>query len=350
MGKRVTIADLAKASGYSKTAVSFAFNAPERISQAAREKILKVADRLNYIPDPRARNFSLGRQFTLGFLLPQDIETCLLNPYIVDVTRGLGRVCQEHGYMLSLVPPLNDSVYEAVKGATVDGLVTMGYLLSDGVGSLADQINLPLVMIDGGEDETFLSVNIDDENAAYTQLESALKLGHRKISIVSLPAPSLQSAEGARGIVARRLAGYRRALADYGIRDEDVNFFSASATTYAEGQLTAASIVARGSTCVVTMSDIQAYGIISWMECHDIRVPEDISVIGFDNIDSFCFRRRLSTISQPGFEKGRTAARLMFDLLEGRKVEKAPLVPFSVIEGETLGPAPQEQRSNYGNN
>ena len=124
--KRITIADIARESGYSKTAVSFAFNAPERISTNAREKILRTAGKLRYIPDPTARNFSLGRHSSIGFLLPQSIDTCLLNPYIIDVMRGLGTVCQENGYMLTIIPPLNDSLYEAVKNATVDGLITTG--------------------------------------------------------------------------------------------------------------------------------------------------------------------------------------------------------------------------------
>ena len=181
--KRITIADIARESGYSKTAVSFAFNAPERISTNAREKILRTAGKLRYIPDPTARNFSLGRHSSIGFLLPQSIDTCLLNPYIIDVMGGLGTVCQENGYMLTIIPPLNDSLYEAVKNATVDGLITMGYLISDGVGSLVDVRAMPLVMIDGGDSDRFLSVNIDDEAAAYIQLSAALKAGHRRISI-----------------------------------------------------------------------------------------------------------------------------------------------------------------------
>ena len=168
-----------------------------------------------------AELFSLGKQLTLGFLLPQDIDTCLANPYLVDVIRGLGRVCQENGYMLSIIPPLNDSLYEAVKNATVDGLVTMGYL-GDGVSSLVDLIVMPLVMIDGGDDDAFLSINIDDEAAACDddaflsiniddeaasclQLEKALEAGHRRISIVSLPAPTLEPDANDSGIVACRM-------------------------------------------------------------------------------------------------------------------------------------------------
>ena len=243
--KRITIADIARESGYSKTAVSFAFNNPDRISDEACSRILETARKLNYIPDPRARNFSLGKQLTLGFLLPQDIDTCLANPYLVDVIRGLGRVCQENGYMLSIIPPLNDSLYEAVKNATVDGLVTMGYL-GDGVSSLVDLIVMPLVMIDGGDDDAFLSINIDDEAAACLQLEKVLEAGHRRISIVSLPAPTLEPDANDSGIVACRMRGYRKALSAHGLDEGHVCFMQTHETTFDDGWRKAQEIISHG--------------------------------------------------------------------------------------------------------
>ena len=99
--KRVTIQDIAEKSGYSKTAVSFAFNSPDRISKEAVEKILQTAKDLDYIPDPMARNFSLGRHMSIGFLLPQIFQESLQNPYTLSVIRAIGNVCQSHGYMLS---------------------------------------------------------------------------------------------------------------------------------------------------------------------------------------------------------------------------------------------------------
>lgn len=336
--KRITIADIAREAGYSKTAVSFAFNAPERIGAAAREKILETARVLNYIPDQRARNFSLGRQLTLGFLLPQDLDICLANPYIVEVMRGLGKICQDHGYMLSIIPPINDSVYEAVKKATVDGLVTMGYLVSGGVGSLVDLMATPLVMIDGGKDENFLSVNIDEEKASFMQMERVLSLGHRRLAVVTLPAPTLTPKADDRGIVSRRLSGYRAALGKYDVPLSSVRFFNNTETTFDDGYRAGCEIMESGATCVVTMSDIQAYGIMHYLREHGVRVPQDISIIGFDNICPYRGEKKLTTVNQPAYEKGRIAALTMFDLLEGRTVESAPLVPFSIVEGETLCP------------
>ena len=89
MGKRATIQDIAQKSGYSKTAVSFAFNAPEKISAEARDRILSIARELGYSPDPMARNFSKGRHMAIGFLLPQNPDKALGNPYTQAVIAAI---------------------------------------------------------------------------------------------------------------------------------------------------------------------------------------------------------------------------------------------------------------------
>lgn len=333
--KRVTIADIAREAGVSKTAVSFAFNAPGRIGDETRRKILLVAEKLNYIPDPTARKFSRGVQMTLGFLLPQALDVCFANPYIIEVMRGLGAVAQEQGYMLTVIPPLNDSIGEAVKNATVDGLVTMGYLVADGVSGIVDVRAMPLVMIDGGNDGQHISVNIDDEEAAHLQLSQVLKRGHRRIAVLSLPAPSLTPKANDKGIVGRRMAGYKRALEEAGLGLDALRLFQGEATWQA-GWDAAPAISRSGVTCLVTMSDIQAFGFLDWCQAHGIRIPDSISVVGFDDVKGDGAYGRLTTISQPAREKGIMAARLLFDILHGREPAGPPLVRHSFVEGGTL--------------
>ncbi|MFA7566255.1 MAG: LacI family DNA-binding transcriptional regulator, partial [Alkalispirochaeta sp.] len=123
---RVTIKDIARISGYSKTSVSFAFNDPGRISEKARKRILAVADSLDYIPDPMARNLSLQRHSSIGLLLPEVIPQAFRNSHLSEIVRGIGAVCEKHGYSLTLIPPLRESVLEGVRSAAVDGLITIG--------------------------------------------------------------------------------------------------------------------------------------------------------------------------------------------------------------------------------
>ncbi len=334
MGKRTTILDIAEKSGYSKTAVSFAFNAPERISKEARERILAIARDLDYIPDPMARNFSKGKHMSIGFLLPQRADLALRNPYMQTVILGIAAVCQEHEHVLSLIPPLRSSIPDAVRNAPVDGLITMGLFVDKGIRDVLRRRMLPIVSIDGSEEDGFPSVGIDDTGAAEAQMKMALEAGHRDIAVISLP-DSAYGKGGTNTIVGRRNLGYERALSGYGISWSDTPKIQAEAT-FAGGKDALKSILAsHRPTCIVTMADTTALGAISAIREAGLSVPDDISVIGFDGIEHTS-GLALSTVVQSAEEKGRRSAVLLFQILSGEDVNSSQTVEFTLEKGDTL--------------
>ena len=336
--KRVTIQDIARKTGYSKTAVSFAFNCPSRISEAAVEKILSAAKELDYIPDPMARNFSLGKHMALGFLLPQKAGTSLGNPYIHSVIKGIAAECQSKGYMLTLIPPLHSSVQEAVKNATVDGIITIGIEIDRSLRGILRRRGMPIVSIDGSEDdEAISSVSIDDEGAAEMQMLKVLERGHRKIAVITLPGDAYSSSSAKPGsTLEKRKAGYAKALKQYSMTLSDVTLLS-SDTTIMAGRKAAESILSSFTpTCFVSMSDAVAMGI---QEVLSERKMDDVSVIGFDGIEEEEYRTQyLTTIVQSGSEKGRVSAQMLLAMIEDRQ---SPVmhrtVEYSFQEGRTLG-------------
>ena len=335
--KKVTIQDIAKQSGYSKTAVSFAFNSPDRISKDAVEKILKVARDLDYIPDPTARNFSLGRHMAIGFLVPQSTSIALANPYLQSVMRSISSVCEEHGYMLTLIPPLHSSVSEAVKSATVDGIITMGLSVSKGVADILRRRMLSIVSIDGTGDDDLPSVSIDDTAAAELQMRKVLEYGHRDIAVISLPrAAYSDSSSRSLYLTERRIKGYEKALGEYGMKLSDIMIVQTDAT-FASGCKAMRKIMEEGKvTAIVSMSDIVALG--AWRAARDegFRVPDDISIMGFDGIDDFT-SKELSTIVQSAEDKGRKGAEMLIAMIEGQEHPMTSVdVDFSFREGKTL--------------
>ena len=233
----------------------------------------------------------------LGFLLPQMLQESLQNPYTQSVIRGFGEVCQEHGYMLTLIPPLHSSVSEAVKNATVDGLMTMGFVLSGKVRSILRIRRMPVVSIDGEADDDVHSVSIDDEKAAELQLRKVLEKGHRRIAIIALPDDAYESSSIAR----RRRKGYGNALSAFSIPPESIIVSSAKAT-FRSGMETAGRILdASSPTCFVTMSDAV-----------------------------------LSTIAQSGEEKGIRSAELLFMMIDGKEAPSSIIIPYEYREGTTL--------------
>ena len=217
---RVTINDIARYSGYSKTAVSFAFNDPSRISEKTRKIIIEVSEKLGYIPDPVARNFSLRRQNNIGILLPHLIAQAVSNPYIVQIIQGIGSVCERWGYTLTLIPPRNESVIEAVRSAAVDGLIILGMESEMSTVDVIRQREIPNVTIDGKPSSIMPGVNIDDRKAAYDIMKLVLNNGHRYIGLISL-------SEGVAELIVQdsitwfRMAGYRDALKEFGLYDKD---------------------------------------------------------------------------------------------------------------------------------
>lgn len=345
--KRPTINDIARLSGYSKTAVSFAFNDPTRIGQKTREQILAVAAQIGYIPDPMARNFSLRRHRSIGFLLPQIIHYTLRNPYMMQVIQGIGSVCQKYGYTLTLIPPLNESITEAVRNAAVDGLITIGMKVEMEIVDIMRQRKLPFVTIDGTPSQMMPSVNIDDEAAAYSIMRQVLAEGHRDMVIVSLPDDAFTTgASDDTSVPTLRKRGYERALGEVGLSLESPSVETmVSECTLEDGKHTEHLITKLKTrpTAIVTMSDIVAIGCILYLDEHGYSIPGDISIVGFDNIqESVLVTPRLTTVDQPAADKGYMAAEVLFRMINGEDCEDTRLIiPYRTIIRNSLGPVPE---------
>lgn len=337
--KRPTIKDIARESGYSKTAVSFAFNDRSRISEKAYLQILDTAKKLGYIPDPMARNFSLRRHLSIGFLLPQMVQYSLSNPYTQQVLLGIGSVCEKYGYTLTLIPPLNESVTLAVRNAAVDGLITLGMQVGMDIVSIMQARQLCYVTLDGTADEQMPSINIDDEQASYELMKLVLDNGHRRIALVGLSDDAFANSSKRDSVPVKRMRGFDRALTEYGVESSEVVRF-VSECTLEDGEQMAKKILEQENrpTCVVTMSDIVAIGCILAFKDAFIDVPKDISVVGFDDIDeASLIDPQLTTISQPGIEKGRLAAEALFRMINKKPLKSVHMqMPYTLVRRKSL--------------
>lgn len=340
--KSVTISDIAERLGISKTTVSFAFNCPSRISKEMAEKVYAMAKELGYVHSSSSKTSSIGYHKTIGLLLPQSVDNCLSNPYMLDVIRGATCVCAQYGFTMNLIPPFLSSISTAVRNASVDGLITLGIAVTSQMVDSFGKKDFPVVSIDGMEDEVVVSVGIDEESAAYQQMSYVLANGHRAICILTLPDTLFPSVDkyGSSALVGRRLTGYGRALLEYGLDLADTRIVSAP-VSFDSNYRFATDFLSQDDnapTCFVCMSDIAA--MAAYRACMDMKfnVPEDISIIGFDGIVlGGQMVDGLTTIFQDGDEKGRLAAKLIFKMLKGDCIEsKINHIPFSFVEGGTL--------------
>ncbi|HVS50109.1 MAG TPA: LacI family DNA-binding transcriptional regulator [Candidatus Dormibacteraeota bacterium] len=334
---RVNIADVASAAGVSKTAVSFAFNSPEKLGQATLERVLGVAHDLGYTPHPAARALSMRRSGTIGVLIPQRLSTVFANPFLSELIQGMGELCEEHDLTMLLVPPLDGSLEGAIRQASVDGFISLGLSPDDRALQVLDRIGIPTVLVDSVASPSHPAVNVDDATGAEAAAQHLLDLGHRDFAIIVLPPTRAQV--GHTPTASRRLAGYRAALDR--ARAPERHTVTAGATTAAGAR--AFEGLPKGKrrpTAVLAMSDMAAIGLMAAAQAAGLKIPEDLSIVGYDDLPMSAWTNPpLTTVRQPIVEKGRLAARLLIQRMKGKTVDSpAPLGTRLVVRGSTSNP------------
>jgi alanine racemase len=328
--RKVTISDIARQAGVSKTAVSFAFNMPGRLSAETTRHILDVARKLGYTPNPIARSLNTRRTHALGLIVPQDIPAVLSNPFFAELMSGIGEVCNAEGMSLMLVPPMRGSLVEATYAALVDGCIVTGLEADDKPVRALIQRQIPFVMMDADAPREIASVRIDDCAGAYVSMKHALEKGHRQIAIVSFASFTGRVEEYA-GTLKHRFDGYRKALKEYGLTLNSPGVHVLECACNVEGGKDAFARVRQlhpSPTVVVALSDVIAFGVIEAAHIAGLSIPQDLAVIGFDDVEaSHLLRPALTTVRQPAREKGRRAAELFIGMLRTDE----PLEPQHVM-------------------
>jgi alanine racemase len=319
VGRRITIADVAEKAGVSKTAVSFAFNNPDRLNTATASRILDIAHELGYRPDPVARMLTQRKTGAIGILTPQDLSVIFTNPFFGSFSAGIAGVAEEHGYGLHFISPLHGSLSRAIHRATVDGVVAIG--LTDDHPEIDEirRAGLPMVLVDSNTSGELASVDVDDEGGARLAAEHLLDLGHRDIAILAIDGPrDTRNDEGS--VVGRRLRGYRTTLAAAGI-DIAKDEVAVGPATVRGGRdaFNRMWSAGRRPTAVLAMSDAMAIGAIAAIHDLGLAIPDRISVVGFDDVElAESTNPPLTTVHQPVRGKGETAVRLLLAVIQGR--------------------------------
>ncbi|MBK8034529.1 MAG: LacI family DNA-binding transcriptional regulator [Chloroflexi bacterium] len=337
---RVTISDIAKGAGVSKTTVSFAFNTPERLPADTVQRILKVAEELGYVPNPIARSMTSNRTGNIGLLFPQPVQTILNNPYTLELLQGIGQVCDAHGLNIVLVSPRLGNMRQAVSAAVVDGFLTIGLEHYKSTIRLLEQREIPYVMVDSDPHPGAICVNIDDETGAYAAMRHVLEQGHRDIVILGIESGKHGRFDEYVGTIRYRMRGYQRALAEFGLtlNGERVRLVECPCT--AAGGANAFDHLLREQrlpTAFVAMADILAVGLLETSIRHGLSVPKHFSIVGFDDLPiARWLHPPLTTVTQPVHEKGVLAAELLRRHMAGEAPIQDHVLPTRLIERRSV--------------
>jgi len=353
----VTLTRIARELGVSAMTVSNAYNHPDRLSEALRERIFETAEKLGYRgPDPVGRSLRRQRTDVVGVLYSNPLSYAFDDPAAVSFLGGLSSVTEEAGLGLLLVPAAGGGASKerdprAAAQAAVDGFVI--YSMGDEEALLEAALGrqLPMVVVDQPLKEGVPLVGVDDEAAARTAAEHLLHLGHERFAIVSFAL----SPDGREGIahpdrqeqaafrVSRmRLHGYRARLEDAGLLWSEVPVYECPGSTKELGHRAAEALLysEQRPTAILALSDQLALGAIEWMTEQRISVPEDVSVVGFDDIPAAASADpSLTTVHQDHAEKGIMAGRaLVSQLREEDSPSTGSLATHLVVRGSTSPP------------
>ncbi|HXV97190.1 MAG TPA: LacI family DNA-binding transcriptional regulator, partial [Anaerolineae bacterium] len=275
----VTIKDIAKAAGVSHTTVSRALKGNPAISLETTERIRQLSQHMGYVPSAVAQSLLSRRTQTIGMVI-----TTIADPFIAQVVEGAEQKAQEAGYSIFLSTSHNDpdreiAVVETFHRRRVDAIIVTSSRVGSLYSSQLDQIQIPVVLINNQEEGGYLhSVAVDDLQSAQLAVEHLLMLGHRQIGYIgALDRPKSN---------ARRLAGYRAALDQFSLKGNPAFVLSPVAGNDIErGSTGVLALLATGVTAVFCYNDLTAIGLLLACHQHKISVPQELSIVGFDDIE-----------------------------------------------------------------
>lgn len=299
----MTITDVARAAGVAPSTVSRAVTRPERVNAVTREHVLEVANRLGYRPSPVARALGSGRNWTLALVLPD-----ITNPYFAGVIRGAERQAAATGHTLVIGSSEESGraewrIVEKLAGS-VDGFLIVSSRMSDQ--RILQTASLRPVVLVNRQTAGVTSVSPDQGSGTRQIIEHLASLGHRDVLFLAGPPESW--------LGARRWAGIATAAKRRRMTARRVGPFPPSIEG---GFVGGEAAIGDSATAVIAHNDLLAIGVLLRLTARGVRVPEDLSVVGFDNIfgSDWC-DPPLTTLGDRTEQAGRSAVDLLVSLVE----------------------------------
>jgi DNA-binding LacI/PurR family transcriptional regulator len=346
--RRVTIKDVAAALNVAVSTVSNAYNRPDQLSPALRQRVFETADRLGYPgPNPVARGLRRGTSGLIAILLGQPLAAAFADPVTAATLEGVTAALADSGrYGLILVPS------EPAGGLpAADGAIALCPDRDDPLLTQVTRHGQPIVLVDHPQRGQLAHVQVDDEMAARGAIGHLTGLGHTRIGIIvdgllgnDLPGPVDGDARDGSSIsrTNARLRGYRAGAEAAGLNWANIGIYAAGDYSAEAGQTAADALLADNPdlTAILCTTDRLAVGVLAAARSRDLRVPDRLSVVGFDDTPAArAANPPLTSVRQPHTAKGRAAAMALLAQLHD---EPAPTVgrmaPKLVVRGSSATP------------
>jgi LacI family transcriptional regulator len=334
----LTLEDVGRLAGVSRSTVSRVINGHAGVREQVRARVWQVIDDTGYHPHAAARSLVTHRTRIIGAIIPQAVMTLFVDPFFALLLCGITETCNDHGYslMLSLFngPATEEELYRRhVRSGHLDGVIVASTRMDDPlIATLLDD-GVPLILVGRHPDSRAGYVDVDNVSASRMAVEHLIRLGHRRIATITGPL-SMASGED-------RLTGYCQALAAHRIPVEEALIVEGDFTE-GGGMMGMHRLLSASPTAVFAASDTMAVGALKALREANLRVPEDLALVGFDDIPvAAALEPALTTVRQPITRLGAMAADLLLHLLENSPVTQAPahriILPARLIVRDSCG-------------
>ena len=327
--RQPTSADVAARAGVSRTTVSFVINGRSNVSIPAQtwRRVEQAARELGYHPNGAARQLAGGASMTLGLVFRQSAEQVVADALLAETLYGLAGAARAGGFRVLVEPlaPGDETYADLLRSQRTDGLVVSGPRDDDEDLAALVRDGFPIVLQGSRPDLDAPSVDVDNRAGARGAVEHLIGLGHSRIGCIT-NAPLAYTA------AAERLAGYRDALDGAEIPYDDRLVVEGSFDA-ASGHRAMAELLSRADpTAVFVASDVVAIGALRGLRDAGLRVPLDVSVVGFDDIPlAEHLDPPLTTVRLPARGLGQAAGQLLVERVAGRPVARRTLLPTQLV-------------------
>jgi LacI family transcriptional regulator len=332
---RLTIIEIAKQAGVSRSTVSRVINDDPNVNVTTRQRVRTVMQKLNFQPNAAARGLAAGKTRILGLVIPMGVAALFSDPYFPQLIQGITAACNQHDYstMLWLAEPEYErrTIQQIVSAGMIDGLIVASALTDDAVVDAVRGRNLPFVLIGRHPIHADITyVDVDNRMSSRDAVLHLLRLGYKRVATISGPLNMIGGMD--------RLAGYKDALRARGL--------IAEAQLIAEGDFSEEGgyramheLLPQSPDAIFVASDSMALGAMRALREAGKRIPEDTALVGFDDMP-FAARTDppLTTVRQPIHRAGFVAAETLMDMIQDE--DTAPrrvILPTELVIRESCG-------------
>jgi LacI family transcriptional regulator len=334
-----TLEDVARLAGVSTATVSKVLSNTPYFTEETRAKVMRAVEELGYVPNLAARALSSGKTHIVAVVFPYVYEAIFADPNVMHILEGIEAKCTQHGYNILLSTPKltpsgpNVHYQQLIMSGYLDGILAIdSYPMASSLKPVREKA-IPAVVI--GYEQCEYYVRHDDQAGGYQIMQHLIDLGHTRIGIIDVPAHTNHG-------VSYRAAGIRMAAEAAGL-DYDTLPVLHGDWSIQSGAVCAAKLLDEHPhlTALLCHNDRMAIGAIQQAREIGRRVPEDLTVTGYDDIPTAAvFSPPLTTISQRAFEQGHLGAQMLFEVLDGRQPDPVELAPALLVR-QSSRPVPK---------